>query len=388
MNRSILFIISFLAIFAESLLAPYYPMYFKQVFDIQDSNTVGWYIAACRIVFMGAYPIWAIVSKRYSLRNILVCTQGMAGIICIASAYCNSYTLFLVLSLLMVFFKASYLLIYPHLIQHSCSRYKEISILGIILNVGMICSALISSLWIQQFNIQHIFFIIAAFDFLQMVISYYFLVPNTVLATTENIDRKEYSISAYTFIRIAILTFFIYFVSTTLRPFYTDFILNQINYRYTILEAGCLFILPSFSVILFYFIFKKESRLPSNATMMIIAFCFAASVYAQQFEMLFILTCLIRIVYGFLLFYLCVYLDLLFFESVSSGHVAVWYGLIHAIQNTAYLIAPLYTGSQIAVLGLAVQFDIAFLISLFFLSIIIITSISFKRKHHRYESFR
>ena len=119
-----------------------------------------------------------------------------------------------------------------------------------------------------------------------------------------------------------------------------------------------------------------------------ITLCFAVSIYAQQFETPFLLTCLIRIAYGFLLFYLCIYLDLLFFESVGHTHVAVWYGLIHAIQNIAYLAAPLYAGHQIESHGLSVQFDIAFMLSLFFLSVIIVTSISFKSKQHTYESFR
>ncbi len=387
MNRTILLIIAFLAVFAESLLAPYYPMYFAQVFDIHDANRVGWYIGCCRIVFMAAYPIWAIISKRYSLGNILVCTQGVAGIICIACAYSTSYTLFFVLSLLMIFFKASYLLIYPHLIQNSSSRYKEISILGIILNAGMICSTLVSSVWMEQFQIQYIFLIIAAFDFLQMIFSYYFLSTGTLPVVAEK-TATEQPVPAFSLVRIGLLTLFLYLLSTTLRPFYTEFILGQTRYTHTILEAGCLFILPSLSVILFYFIFRKDNFSRSNVTMLVVAGCFALSVYVQQFETPFILTCFIRIAYGFLLFYLCVYLDLLFFESVSSAHVAVWYAFIHAIQNIAYLTAPLYVGHEIGVHGLEAQFDIASVFALFFLSIIIVTSISFKSKTHRYESFR
>jgi len=388
MNRSVLLLIAFLAIFAESLLAPYYPMYFEKVFQIQDANSVGWYIAACRIVFMAAYPIWAIVSKRYPLGNILVCTQGIAGLICIACAYTYGYTLFLVLSLLMIFFKASYLLIYPMLIQNSTSRYKEISVLGIILNAGMIASTCASSVWIEHFQIQHLFLIIAAFDFLQMIFSYYFLLPAAVTTDNEAVETAEQPLQVFSLVRIGILTLFLYLLSTTLRPFYTEFILNQTGYTHTVLEAGCLFILPSFSVLIFYLIFRKANFSRSNASILLIACGFAVSVYVQQFETPFLVTCLIRIAYGFLLFYLCVYLDMVFFDSVGSTQVAVWYGFIHAIQNIAYLTAPLYTGNRIAMHGLSEQFDIAFVLSLFFLSIIIATSISIKSKQHRYESFR
>ncbi|ABG57880.1 MFS transporter [Cytophaga hutchinsonii] len=388
MNRTILLIIAFLAIFAESLLAPYYPMYFAKVFDIHDSNTVGWYIGSCRIVFMAAYPIWAVISKRYSLGSILICTQGMAGVICIACAYSTSYAVFFALSLVMIFFKASYLLIYPHLIQNSSSRYKEIGVLGIILNAGMICSTLASSIWMEQFQIQYIFLIIAAFDFLQMIFSYYFLSADIRSVVSEKTAHAEPAVPVFSLVRIGLLTLFLYLLSTTLRPFYTEFILGQTRYAHTILEAGCLFILPSLSVILFYFIFRKENFSRSDMTILVVAGCFALSVYVQQFETPFILICFIRIVYGFLLFYLCVYLDLLFFESVSSAHVAVWYAFIHVIQNIAYLTAPLYVGYKIGVNGLDAQFDIAFVCALLFLSILTVTSISFKRKTHRYESFR
>lgn len=388
MNRTTLLLIAFLAIFAESLLAPYYPMYFAQVFDLHDADSVGWYIGCCRLVFIAAYPLWAIISKRYALGNILVCTQGMAGLICIACAYAASYRLFFMLSLGMIFFKASYLLIYPHLIKNSRSRYKEIGMLGIVLHAGMICSTLAGSSWMEKFPVQYIFLFIAALDFLQMLFSYYLLRPDPTAEITGHVKSGSERVSLYPLLRIGILTLFLYLLATTLRPFYTEFILAQTRYSHSILEAGCLFILPSVSVIIFYSVFRKDDFSRSNRMMLLIACCFSVSVYVQQFETPFILTCFIRIVYGFLLFYLCVYLDLLFFESVGSTHIAVWYAFIHSIQNVAYLAAPLYAGHEIARHGLAVQFDIAFVFALFVLSTIVITSISFKNKTHRYESFR
>jgi len=337
---------------------------------------------------MAAYPVWAMISKRYALRDILVCTQGIAGLICIACAYSTDYTFFLVLSLLMFFFKASYLLIYPHMIRNSSSRYKEISLLGVILNVGMINAAFASSLWIDLFQIQYLFLVIAAFDFLQMICSYYFLKTDRLNISSEKVERTAQNIDGSLLIRIGVLTLFLYLLSTTLRPFYTEFILNQKAYTYSILQAGCLFILPSFSVIIFYFIFRKGNAAASNTTLMLVTALFIATIYVQQYEMPFILTCLVRVAYGFLLFYLCVYLDMIFFASVENVHASVWYGLMHGIQNIAYLAAPLYTGYQIELHGLGAQFDIAFIFSLIFLSIVIITSISFKSKQHRYESFR
>jgi DHA1 family multidrug resistance protein-like MFS transporter len=388
MNRTILLVIAFLAVFAESLLAPYYPLYFERVFHIHDANTIGWYIAGCRIIFMAAYPVWAMISKRYALRDILVCTQGIAGLICIVCAYSTDYTFFLVLSLLMFFFKASYLLIYPHLIKKSSSRYKEISFLGVILNVGMVTSAFASSWWIGQFQIQSLFFIIAAFDFLQMIFSYCFLKREHLDIVSEKQKHPSLTIDTALLMRIGSLTLFLYLLSTTLRPFYTEFILSQKIYTHSILQAGCLFILPSFSVIIFYFIFRKGNDSISNATLMFVTVLFIATIYVQQYEMPFILNCLIRISYGFFLFYLCVYLDMTFFSSVENIHASVWYGLIHTIQNVAYLAAPLYAGYQIEIYGLGAQFDIAFIFSLIFLSIVIVTSISFKSKQHKYESFR
>ena len=387
MNRAILLLIAFLAIFAESLLAPFYPMYFERVFQIHNANAVGWYIAACRIVFMAAYPIWAIISKRYSIGNILVCTQGIAGLICIACAYSAGYTFFFVLSLLMVFFKASYLLIYPYLIQNSSSRYKEISVLGIILHIGMISATFISSIWVGQFQIQYLFLIIAAFDFAQMLLSYYFLLPLKATPVSEKIIDENRT-EKFSLLRIGVLTLFLYLLSTTLRPFYTEFIMNQKIYVHTILQAGCLFVLPSLSVILFYLIFRKGNASTSNGVLMLVATLFAGTVWLQQYEVLFIAACLIRIAYGFFLFYLCVYLDMAFFKSAGSTQVAVWYGIIHAIQNTAYLAAPLFAGQQIQQHGLHVQFHIAFILSLLFLSITIITSISFKNKQHSYEAIQ
>ncbi len=387
MNRTILLIIAFLAVFAESLLAPYYPLYFERVFHIHNANTIGWYIAACRIIFMAAYPVWALISKRYSLRDILVCTQGIAGCICIACAYATNYTFFLVFSLLMFFFKASYLLIYPHLIQNSKTRYKEISLLGVILNVGMINAAFASSWWIADFQIQYLFFVIAAFDFLQMICSYYFLTPDQSGTASQQIGRSQ-STDVSLLVRIGVLTLFLYLLSATLRPFYTEFILNQIEYTFSILQAGCLFILPSVSVIIFYFMFRNGNAATSNTSLLLLTALFAGSIYAQQYAMPFIVLCLIRIVYGFLLFYLCVYLDMTFFASVENAHASVWYGMIHGIQNIACLLAPLYTGYQIEANGLGIQFNIAFICSLIFLSVIMITSISFKSKQHSYESIR
>lgn len=123
---------------ADMLLVPYYPQYFSVVYGVENPQYVGILIACCRFVMIFSYPAWAKLSKTIPTLKILIYTQAMAGVAVLACMWAPNEWLFLILSMVHVAFKSSYLLIYPLIISfagrenhtHAVSSYGFITYLA------------------------------------------------------------------------------------------------------------------------------------------------------------------------------------------------------------------------------------------------------------------
>jgi len=103
-----------LAVLGDSLLMPFYPQYFAERFGELRSEQVGLYLAAVCLVAMLALPVWVRLARHAHPLRLLIVGQLVAGVLALACAAIDRQWLFWPVSLGMIAFKASYLLMYPY----------------------------------------------------------------------------------------------------------------------------------------------------------------------------------------------------------------------------------------------------------------------------------
>src|SRR5690606_8380720 len=110
------------AVVSDTMLIPFYPRFFDVAFGIGDPRHVGYYLAAVCLTVMLGFPAWAHVARRIDTLRLLVYTQLAAGVLSVVCAWAPSLAVFWLVSLAMVAFKASYLLIYPLIMSREPPR--------------------------------------------------------------------------------------------------------------------------------------------------------------------------------------------------------------------------------------------------------------------------
>ena len=170
--RTCLIMMTALAVITDNLIIPFYPQYFAERFDNPPEQHVGLYLAVVSLVVMSVFPLWARLAKRVHPVRILISAQLMAGSLTAACYFIDSLPLFWVVSLLMVVFKGSYLLMYPYVmsLQQQDNHTRTIGTLSVVVHFGAILGAALGGLILQIMNIGDVFLVMAAGDFIQMAI--------------------------------------------------------------------------------------------------------------------------------------------------------------------------------------------------------------------------
>lgn len=365
--RAGLFFTAFIAILAESLLAPFYPQLFERVFHTTDPVNLGVYIGVCRLSLMLAFPYWAWLSKRIGVARILSFTQGLAGLISISCYLVTDLTVFFGLSLLMTFFKSSYLLIYTLLVENSDKKGREIGWLGFTIHAAMVVSSVLGAWLFQHYNPANLFVIIGLLDFLQMGICLFLFRGVTAPVKERSTQANIFHPDKESLIWISVLTFIFYGLTSMLRPFYTEFIINHASVNRDMTMAGLLFGIPAISVLLIYPFFQKSNLTENRQILFALLLLIPVSIALQLEDFSLPLTILIRLLYGVGIFYIFILLDTLFFTMIPAGSSALLYGFMHSAQNLAYITAPMGAALVVKQYGLQSPFWLATFLGILFI---------------------
>ena len=216
------------AVVSDYLLHPFYPQFFEARFDVTNPELVGYYFAAICFMVMIAFPFWAYVSKKVTELHILVYTQCIAGILALCCYATDSYVNFWIISLVMVLFKGSYLLVYPYILKIISKKEHPttIGILSVVVHLGGILGAVIGGATVDFIDASYIFLIMALGDFVQMGMSA-FLLKSKKYNTTKisepentNTETKKKVIPKGFILKIGIITMILYFSDFLIRPFF------------------------------------------------------------------------------------------------------------------------------------------------------------------------
>ena len=363
--KTFLIVMTLVAVVSDYLLHPFYPQFFQLRFGIQNPELVGYYFAAICFMVMIAFPFWAYVSKKVSELNILVYTQFIAGILALLCFYTESYIAFWIISLTMVIFKGSYLLVYPYILKIITKEEhpSTIGLLSVVVHLGGILGAVIGGLTVDLIDPRNIFLIMALGDFVQMGMSAYLLQSKkyaTGLIVSEESGPKEERFLPNGFIlKLGIITLILYFSDFLIRPFFSMYWESFSSFK-TKLVSGTIYAIPGFVALVALWINNRRKTNDGYKGIINALFIALIGLFLQGIPSeIFVITG--RIIYGWAIFQGVVKFDVLLFELSSPESYAVDYSKIHFFQNLGVLLASLSVGIIVEDLGLQVLFTVAFI---------------------------
>ncbi|GAA4275770.1 MFS transporter [Aquimarina mytili] len=351
------------AVVSDYLLHPFYPQFFEARFGVTDPEWVGYYFAAICFMVMIAFPFWACVSKKVAELNILVYTQFIAGLLALYCYWTTSYINFWIVSLIMILFKGSYLLVYPYILRIITKKEHPdtIGLLSVVVHLGGILGAVIGGFTVDLIDASYIFLIMAAGDFIQMGMSAYLLKSkrydtSRTKETEEKIVTNKKMIPKGFIFKIGITTLLLYASGFIIRPFFSTY-WEYITANSSKLISGAVYALPGFVALLVLWWDIKRKGTKSSG--IVIPLCIGIiGLLAQGIPIPF-LVILGRIVYGWAVFRAIVRFDVLLFESSTPETYAIDYSKVHFFQNLGVLISSFLVGVLVDQYGLVIPFTMA-----------------------------
>ncbi|BDD03799.1 MFS transporter [Aureibacter tunicatorum] len=362
----LLVVMTLIAVVSDYMLHPFYPQFFQSRFGVEDPKYVGYYFASICFMVMLAFPLWAYVSKKIAELNILIYTQLIAGILAIACYFSTSFASFWVLALIMVMFKASYLLVYPFILKTSDENDhgKLIGMLSVVVHMGGICGAVLGGMVVDFLRPEHIFLVMASGDFLQMGVSAWLLkrkYGQSISVGESNNKPSESKDSAFlpAYIwRLGLVMFVVYFSEFLSRPFFSMFWESISNFDSKLI-SGFVYAVPGFVALATLWYEKKFNVNEKAYVKFIPAVIFGVSGFALQAAGIEAAVIIGRLMLGWAVFKMDVGLDVMLFEQSTPESYSVDYSKVHFFQNLGVLISSFSVGLMVDHFGLSVPFQVS-----------------------------
>ena len=357
--------ITVIAVVSDSMLIPFYPQFFAAVFNVTDPQYVGNYIAATCLVVMLAFPCWARVAKTIAPLHLLIYTQLAAGILSVMCFWTTSLWAFWTVSLAMLAFKGSYLLVYPFVmsLEDSSRHGGTIGLLSVIVHFGAILGALLGGIVLQLLEPRQAFLIMAVGDFLQTLVCILLVRqersenPQPAGAGDPQLSGGEtVSHGNRRFIvKLSLVMLVFYFCAYLIRPFFSVYWESISAFKGEI-AAGMVFAIPALMALLALWSNHKrktgEETFDGILSALLIGSCGLLLQGTQQELIVLAGRCL----FGWALFQSTVRLDLLVFRLSTPESYATDFSKIHFFQSLGVLLASHAAGSLVSSYGLPLPF--------------------------------
>jgi len=343
----------FLFVFTETLLSPFYPQFFAQVFNIENVTITGYYMAACRITVMICAPLWGLLARRFDPIALLIFSQTGAAILTAVLSLSQNIEQFFLFSILLLIFKSSYLLFYTVLIGFQQQKQETVGqVVGgvhLVLHSAMILSTILSSLVITTDDPLSLFIFASILDLVQVAICLYIFnssaykthrkpsdqIPNGAAAAKPSDSLKRWG-------TLLVTVFCFHFAINIVRPFFTQYLMSNNALAMDSVWSGGAYLLPSLmALVVFPFIRKLCSDVILAKTFAISSIILILSLYAQAIAGNTAALMLARALYGVALVLTTACLDIRLFTFRQDRNLHFNYGLAVAVQNLSLLLAPL-----------------------------------------------
>ena len=353
--RSFLILMTMVAVVSDYLLMPFYPHFFESRFGIKDPRIVGFYFSAVCGTVMIAFPVWAIVSRKISELRILVYTQVIAGVLAVSCFFITSYIQFWIVSLSIIVFKGSYLLVYPYLLRITQreDHTNTIGLLSVIIHFGSVLGAILGGIVIDVTQPAYIFMFMALGDFIQAGMSLYLLRGND--HQPQEVQKGRVSlIPRGNVLKLGIITGVLYFSDFITRPFFVRYWEFASKYDSTVI-SGCIYAIPALVALVALWV-NKRYQYGGIVSALLLGLI---GLLLQGYPVAFIVV-IGRIVYGWAFFQAAVRFDVLVFKVSVPESYAIEYSKIHFFQNMGVLMASFTAGILVDQYSLRMPFMVAF----------------------------
>lgn len=347
------------SVVSDSMLLPFYPQFFAGQFAVADPRQVGWYLAAVCWVVMLAFPLWAAVAKRIRVLRLLVYTQLLAGLLSIGCYAADSLAQFWLVSLAMLAFKASYLLIYPLImrLEQGENRGGTIGLLSVIVHLGAIAGAAAGGLLLQLLPPRQVFLFMALGDLAQMLVCLGLRHVETeqpaVAAPARANQARPPTPQRRLVSKLGLAMFLFYFAAYVARPFFARY-WESVSAWNGELVSGLVFAIPGLMA-LAALLLGRRGAYPARGGLLWANLLGAAGLLLQAYPQE-ILVLLGRCLFGFALFHATVQLDSLLFQRSTPEAYAQDFSKIYFFQSAGALAASAAAGSLVAGYGLQFPF--------------------------------
>jgi DHA1 family multidrug resistance protein-like MFS transporter len=349
-----------IAVVCDSMLHPFYPQYFASVFGVTDARHVGAYIASCSLTVLLTFPLWALIAKRMSVLRLLIGTQLATCLLSLACYGTRSLLAFWIISLCMMVFKASYLLIYPYVMSLEAkeNHVSTISLLAFVVYFGNILAALASGALFEFVDPRSLFLAMAAGDALQIALCFLMLRAAEAQPAPAS-SAGETSIPPRYLLKLGIVMFVLYFSAYVSEPFFAQFweAVSALDNKFV---AGCVYAGPGAAALVGLYVNSStgdEEGTPYAGIASAIALGVAA--LAMQASGLPIVVVVGRFLYGWSLFQSMVRLDGLLFRYSTPETYAVDFSKANLFQGLGVLAASSCAGSLVEAFGVRLPFAMA-----------------------------
>lgn len=360
--------ITAVAVMADSMLLPFYPQYFAERFGINSPEHIGSYTAAICLVAMLALPLWAKLARRQGTLQLLIWTQLGAMTFCIATVWAEQLWLFWLLSLVMIVFKASYLLVYPFLMERvsKAQHAHTIGVLSIVVHFGHIAGALLGGIALVYWPLKYAFLLMAIGDLLQILVCAYLLWAGLDKGTADPSSLTEpqsqhpapLASATATGRRIYALGFLMllfYFSEYQVVPFFVAY-WQQLDTGDNLQLASLIYAIPAVMALVALITNRLYGQWGSH-----VYFCLPLAIGGLLLQASGEPAWVIfgRLMFGWASFQLTVKLDALLFASSTPEAYATDYAKINIFQNVGVLLSYYGAGVVVALKGLAFPFIVA-----------------------------
>jgi DHA1 family multidrug resistance protein-like MFS transporter len=364
MLKGLLIGMTAVAVVSDSMLLPFYPQFFSGRFGIESPLHVGLYLAAACLTVMLSLPAWARLAKRIDPLVLLIYTQIVAGVLCVTCYVLTNVMTFWAVSMGMLVFKASYLLIYPYVmrLERRDRHASTIGVLSVVVHFGGILGALLGGLALDYGEARDIFLVMAVSDVIQVAVCLFLVAKGAHRPAIDTVDETpapEAPTAGSGAIRLGLVMLVFYFSAFLIRPF---FVLHweSVSGLVDASVSALVFAIPGAVALLALVLnarIRRRGGRPGERLVTLLMLGIAGLLLQASPLVPVMLTG--RVLFGWALFQITVRLEVMIFELGTPASYASDYSKVHIFQNLGVLGASFAAGSMVSAFGLASPFFLA-----------------------------
>ncbi len=360
-----LILLTVISVVCDTMLLPFYPQFFAREFAIDSPTHTGAFVAATCVTVMLCFMFWARLAKKYAELHLWLVTQVVAAGFGIGAYFATDITVFWVMCLMMLAFKASYLLIYPFVLrlEEKEAHLGIVGLFSVLMHFGGIGGALLGGYFFYDYSPRFAFLVSSAGDLLQVLICVYLIktlkVPLLQTPSVKTTPRAQIPRFIWAF---GVASLAVYFSAFMARPFFashflaiapdTNEILAGLAYSIVAIVALCM---------LAFNRFRSRISLPvmrQSHTLMVSLGLAACALWLQASDAVAVVLSG-RLLLGVVMFQITVLLEVMLFAKSEPGHYAGDFAKVHVFQNIGIILAALGSGYAVNTLALNTPFYLA-----------------------------